>query len=181
MQYAFDLETTHWVRVPLRFPDDEGADVFGWAGRVADALARGDERLHAALRGRATELATVGGPREGAAERLWLLPSPTEPEAVAHLYFADAQGAGAEDFALAGTDGGVQSMRAVEGTGFDEALAVEILMQTDAGVLIVSRRIGRQGATIAILETIDAAPSPASLERGPLDQLLQGLVVRPDA
>lgn len=178
MQYAFDLDETHWVRVPLAFPDGDDADVFAWARRVADALAPQEGDLRQALMGRATELAAVPGPREGAAERLWLLPSPDAPEMVAHLYFADAEGSSAEDFATIGTGGGVQVARQLDGTRFDEAVAVEILEETDAGVLMISRRVARAGDTIALLESIDGAPSAAQLEGAAFDELLRGLVVQ---
>lgn len=178
MQYAFDLESTHWMRVPREFPDGDAQDVFAWASSVGDALAPGDPELRRALVGRATELSATSGPRADAAERLWLLPSSSCPEAIAHLYFAEADDQPTEVFALAGTDGGVQSMRPVEGTRFDEALAAEVLAETEVGLLVISRRIGRVGGTIALLEVIDGSPSPVSVEDGPLDALLRGLIVR---
>ncbi|SFS03370.1 hypothetical protein SAMN04487783_0741 [Agrococcus baldri] len=176
-RYAFDLEETHWVRVPLSFPDESAPDVFAWAAGLADALAGADAVLHRAIIGRATEIAAMPGPRAGADERLWLLPSDVDAEVVAHLYFADAAGESTDDYAVAGVDGIVQSWRAVERTGFDDALAVEIIAQTDSQPLFVSRRLGRIGDAVAVLEVIDLTLSGAMLEDGPLDELLRGLVV----
>lgn len=177
-QYAFDLPESHWLRVPLAFPDGDDPDVFAWAARVADDRAQRGSDLHRALAGRATELAAVPGPRDDAAERLWLLPSAESPEAIAHLYFAEGHDGPLDELAIAGTGGGIQSRWAVEGTGFKEALAVQILDEGEVGLLSISRRLGRAGGVVALLEVIDVEPSLASLPGGPLDQLLVGLRVR---
>lgn len=178
MRYAFELVDTHWIRVPTVFPDGEAADVFVWAAGVADALAGGDAALHAAVLGRATEVGAVEGPRGPAAERLWHPPTLEHRETIAHLYFAEAEGAPVDAFALAGTGGMLQAMRPVETTRFEEALAAEVLVEADGGVHFVSRRIGRTGQLIALLEVIGGEATSAALEDGPLDELLRGLVVR---
>lgn len=82
---------------------------------------------------------------------------------------------------LAGAEGGAQAVRSIEGTGCDEALAAELLAETEQGMLAISRRIARMDGTIALIEVIDAAPTPVAAEDGPLDQLLRGLVLRPAA
>ena len=184
IEYTLDLDYETWLPVPLEFPWNGYDTAMSWAHDLtADLLAgRGaPDEVHRALEATALERAVMPPPLEAAIERFWRRPDTGAPDRVVHLYAIDDGAVDADELAeLAriGIGGYVQSTTLLEGTAFELAARVILLLQLGQGTVSVARLIGVHGGSALMLELIDDNVASFAYLEPDLERLFRSFRVR---
>ena len=185
LEYTIDVDYGTWLPVPLAFPWNGYETAMDWAADVtADLLAGrgapGDGR--SAFAATALERAVMDPPLPEALERFWRRPDTGAPDRLVHLYAIETDVDVAADdlveIARAGIGGFVQTVTALDGTPFDLALRVVLLLEIPDAPVTVSRVIGARDGTALMLELIDDNIAAVAFLEPDIEALFRGIGLR---
>lgn len=186
LEYTIDIDYADWMPVPLEFPWNGYDTAMAWAADVTDDLLAGreaPEEVRRAFAATALERALMPSPLGEAIERFWRRPDTGAPDRLVHLYAIPVDGAPDPDdlteLARAGLGGFVQSVTTLEGTPFDVARRVMLLLELPGGATVtVMRLIGARDGTALMLELIDDNVASVAFLEPDIEVLFRGIRIR---
>lgn len=147
-----------WLTLPGGFPWNDFTDDLTWAAEVAQDRAAQDApvAVRTAIAENALALVRADPPLPGVQERFWWLPSIGRAAVVAHVTAVELDDSlraePLESFAQVGVGGLVQTIRAVEGSAFDEAIDCVLVIPLGEESIALRRQIGRRVGTLVLLD-----------------------------
>lgn len=186
LEYAFDIDYTVWMPVPLEFPWNDYDTAMSWAADVTEDLLAGrnaPDEVQRAFAATALERALMPSPLDEAIERFWRRPDSGAPDRLVHLYAMQVDGVHDLDdlaeLARTGFGGFVQSVTPLEGTPFAVAARVMILLELPGGAnATLMRLIGVRDGTALMLELVDDNIASVAFLEPDVEALFRGIRLR---